>query len=288
MRGTFAIIIGLTITACTTSHGMDVGHNTDTGIDANVLDGGGRDSAVPGDAGSDVRSHPRCGGRDCGPGELCCFLDGACFDPALDTCGEEPPAAGVCFSNADCAEDEFCFNERGLCLAPGTCLARDAHGCGGEQETCGCDGRTYESPCAAERAGVRATRYLGACGSTGFEPSLHPPTCGSDADCSGTSCCLITGLCLPADCPDCCFDTTEFEGRWPCGNDAYCHRFDPSTFCNGPACEGPGTCLSAPSSCDGTLDPICGCDGLTYTNASCATRARVRPDHPGECDSTDE
>jgi len=40
--------------------------------------------------------------------------------------------------------------------------------------------------------------------------------------------------------------------------------------------------------CDGTLAPICGCDGMTYTSMSCAYRAGVRPDYAGECVTTDD
>ncbi len=47
-----------------------------------------------------------------------------------------------------------------------------------------------------------------------------------------------------------------------------------------------GECVERPLSCDGVLDPVCGCDGRTYTSACEAAGSGVSVDHTGTCDST--
>lgn len=227
-----------------------------------------------------------CAGVVCEADEFCCFRTGQCATPGDGSC--VPPDTGPldCASNADCEADEFCRSPGELCVGAGVCTPRDYRTCSRNAPHCGCDGRTYQNACEAEEAGIRVARFPGECGSEGGDdPSDpdHPATCGTDENCTGTSCCHITGLCLPPDCPDCCFDPTDQPGFYPCGSDAYCARFTRGDFCNAVGCEGPGVCAQSGSSCLGTLDPVCGCDGSTYTNASCAQRDAVRVDYVGEC-----
>lgn len=272
-------MIVIALHGCTTSHVM-----SDSGVDGGPIpvDTGPRDAA------RDASRPPViCAGAECAPGEECCFLTGACFAPSVAGACSGGVDAGTsgCASNADCAPDEFCYADPEVCLGPGTCVPRTLHSCSAHDERCGCDGRTYDNACEAEQAGVRVIPADGPCGSTGGpgEPP-HPPTCGRDDQCPGTRCCAITGLCLPADCPECCF--LPDRPGWPCANDAYCQSFEQSgtgVFCDGTSCTGPGVCSNRGGGCDGTLEPVCGCDGTTYTNASCARYALVRIEHSGEC-----
>ncbi|MBI5490843.1 MAG: hypothetical protein HY905_26150 [Deltaproteobacteria bacterium] len=47
----------------------------------------------------------------------------------------------------------------------------------------------------------------------------------------------------------------------------------------------PGVCVEAPSACDETWGPVCGCDGITYFNACARLSAGVALDQDGECAS---
>ena len=52
------------------------------------------------------------------------------------------------------------------------------------------------------------------------------------------------------------------------------------------ACDGPGECVERPGDnvqCLAVWDPVCGCDGQTYSNGCYAAKAGVSVDYEGEC-----
>lgn len=239
----------------------------------------------------------RCGGKVCATGLACCLLDGTCFDPSDPNACPIPapdPAAPAgtrpCGSNTQCAAGESCVAANALlCLGPGHCQPLDI--CASDADiTCGCDGNTYTSGRSACSAGVRVNGFHhGGCGDAyivvagGTSMGVTVTACGDDSQCpSGQRCCAITGLCYdPAQTGACAMPPA---GTWfPCAGDAIC-SIVPYSYCQGVGCGTPGGCVSAfGSNCGIVLDPVCGCDGTTYTSADCAAKSAVRVAHTGPC-----
>lgn len=67
----------------------------------------------------------------------------------------------------------------------------------------------------------------------------------------------------------------------PCADGEFCEQ--PPGTCL--VADLPGTCQVVPEVCPLYLDPVCGCDGVTYGNDCERLRARVALDHPGACDA---
>lgn len=224
---------------------------------------------------------------DCGLGELC---------EAYDIFSDEPRSAA-------------CGGLVGRCV-----MQRGTEVCGGFGDgVCGCDGRTYTDPCAASRSGVRVS-WLVPCGSSttgvvGPECDAEHPfcmlryhcdfalgrcmedrpviACGIDAQCPSDSfCCEYVGACMPADRQEACFAPPM--GTWfPCltNEDCEIRGTDPvgSWYCAGSGCGTPGGCTYRERDCGGEVVPVCGCDGMTYTNSCWASTTAIRVAYEGEC-----
>jgi hypothetical protein len=75
-----------------------------------------------------------------------------------------------------------------------------------------------------------------------------------------------------------------------CGQDNNDSQCTPDEYCAKAIgdCEGTGTCMSRPEICLDIFDPVCGCDGNTYSNDCYAARAGVNVAHQGSCDLSSE
>ncbi|HEX4474853.1 MAG TPA: hypothetical protein VH142_07240 [Polyangiaceae bacterium] len=236
-----------------------------------------------------------CGGVQCTASQDCCVLTAKCFDKTDRNACPTPPADGdpqmrtTCGSNTDCAAGEFCQLSGELCAGTGHCVSRTNCGGSGEQDYCGCDGRTYANVQSACLAGVSAPT-MGACGTPvqlGGGGAANSPTatitpCGSDAQCSnGEKCCPITGWCYDTSRPALCTMPPAGTTR-SCYTSADC--YPGSEYCAGAGCDVPGGCRSlGDTSCSPILDAVCGCDGKNYVNADCAASAGIRVASKGEC-----
>ncbi|HEU5073266.1 MAG TPA: hypothetical protein VFU02_03820 [Polyangiaceae bacterium] len=257
-----------------------------------------------------------CGGVQCAESEVCCLTERVCFDPErdADACPEPPPdddtwGRKACASNAHCGDKEFCSTDGG-CTGVGHCQPISNCGqCFSDDNycrVCGCDGNTYpdqQTACLARTSTVAVNAagcgetvteggggFAGAGGAGGSGGGGGGPEmvrvltpCANDAQCPDEQlCCTLRNLCYPADTPYLCEEPPAGTTA-PCLTDADCRAGE---YCWGDGCTAPGGCVDVgdmAEDCGVTLDPVCGCDGTSYTSAACADQRGVRIASDGEC-----
>ena len=145
------------------------------------------------------------------------------------------------------------------------------------ENVCGCDGKTYLNPCAAERAGVR--RFTkGPCendsnGSSGIDDCIGQ---GSTKPCNSIAenVCGCDGKTYLNACVAEVAGVKRFK-KGACRN----------TDNNPDLIDCVGQRITKP--CNSIPDNVCGCDGKTYLNQCAAEAAGVRRFTKGACGNTD-
>ena len=185
----------------------------------------------------------------------------------------------VCNEETPCPDGEYCKLEPGKCLNAsdtheGTC-ARIIDNCNwpvSYKPVCGCDGETYGNECEVDKTGT-SVAYAGKCEDATRLVDLSKTTCLEN------QCLDPDGIC--GDMVSCFADPCEVQNE--CSY-AECE----ANYCGGcnHICRINETKNISNVVCIALYDPVCGEDGVTYSNDCEAGKVNATIAYKGECTDT--
>jgi len=251
-------------------------------------------------------------------GGLVCGCDGNTYESECEAqiAGVNVASDGACEGtetctvNYDCYAGQYCTKDTGDCDGEGTCQTKpDLEDCTDTgNPVCGCDGNTYSSECAAHANGVNVL-HEGACEGeetcTDNSECSSGDYCGKDVgDCDGEGTCVKKpDSCIPGEALVCGCDGKTYLSECAAhangvnvASEGVCETCTDNDDCPEGLydyncekavgdCEGEGTCVKSPDSCEPGEDPVCGCQGETYGNECLAHQDGDNVFRKGTCET---
>lgn len=237
----------------------------DSGADVGVADSGTRDAGRL-DSGQLDSGQLDSGVSDSGTSAA----DDAGFDAGVEAdAGLLPCERGECIPGSYCAEETACGGS-GVCAESPVECPRDCPG------VCACDGRSFCNACVAHQAGVDVTADRGCLDipcTAAFARGVGPCPRTVGFAWNGVSCYSVEGCDCTGDCSDLSPTLELCEARHRhcefvlCGRGETCLQ---THWCDIGSCgtlPGYGLCRLRPLECTEPAEPVCGCDGMTYSSA---------------------
>lgn len=260
MRWTIGLVALLAL-GCGESHETDdPGRDLGAARDLSTTDSGGGEA---------------CGTTVCGPGTVCCNAScSMCAPPEVDcpaiACVDGGPSCVPCP-----APPEGCRYVGSSCESCGELVCEETF-CGGRGGMA-CDDASYcdfDAGCGFDDGGGVCRPRPSGC------PRDCPGVCGCDGETYCNDCIAASmGVDVLRDGP------CESSGD-SCGGFAG-DTCDRGQWCDYGGCPSPdavGSCAPRPEACPDIFDPVCGCDGNTYSSGCQANAAGVNIRSRGACD----